>query len=150
MTPKAHQLSTTDLEALCKDAHSLAAQAAHAIMAVYAQAFSVDAKADASPLTEADLASHRILETGLKGLDPRFPVLSEESSERVFADRLRWKRFWLIDPLDGTREFVSRNGEFAINIALIECLPCVAAKVCKFTTTSHAFCALALLAKCCK
>jgi 3'(2'), 5'-bisphosphate nucleotidase len=116
----AHQLSETDLSALCQSAQMLAEQAAQAIVKVYAQAFTVDAKADASPLTEADLASHRILENGLKGLDPRFPVLSEESSERVFADRHRWRRFWLIDPLDGTREFVSKNGEFAINIALIE------------------------------
>jgi 3'(2'), 5'-bisphosphate nucleotidase len=115
-----HRIATQDLSQLCDAARALAAKAAAAIMQVYALPFEVSAKSDESPLTQADLASHHILEAGLKTLEPRFPVLSEESSERVFADRARWRRFWLIDPLDGTREFVSKNGEFAVNIALIE------------------------------
>jgi 3'(2'), 5'-bisphosphate nucleotidase len=119
-TNMAHRIGTAQLQSLCDSARALAARAASAIMQVYALPFAVNAKSDESPLTQADLASHQILDTGLKALEPRFPVLSEESSARVFADRARWKRFWLIDPLDGTREFVSKNGEFAINIALIE------------------------------
>jgi 3'(2'), 5'-bisphosphate nucleotidase len=114
------QLARAELESLCAGACAIAVQAAEAIMAIYRRDFDVAHKADASPLTEADTASHQLIEAGLKALVPRFPVLSEESSERVFADRKRWRRFWLIDPLDGTREFVKRNGEFAVNIALIE------------------------------
>ena len=115
-----HQLSSTDLAGLLLGACALAEQAAHAIMAVYSRPFDVVEKADLSPLTEADMASHYLLDAGLKLLEPRFPVLSEESGARIFVDRTRWKRYWLIDPLDGTREFVAHNGEFAVNIALIE------------------------------
>ena len=115
-----HQLSETDLAGLLLGARALAEQAAQAIMAVYSRPFDVTKKADLSPLTEADMASHHLLDAGLKQLEPRFPVLSEESDARIFIDRTRWKRYWLIDPLDGTREFVAHNGEFAVNIALIE------------------------------
>ena len=115
-----HQLSNTDLAALLIGARGLAEQAAQAIMSVYTRPFEVTEKADASPLTAADMASHHLLDAGLKALEPRFPVLSEESGARIFVDRTRWKRYWLIDPLDGTREFIARNGEFAVNIALIE------------------------------
>jgi 3'(2'), 5'-bisphosphate nucleotidase len=114
------QLGASDLDALLAGAKRLAAEAAAAIMAIYATPCAVTHKSDSSPLTAADTASHAILDAGLKQLEPRFPVLSEESSPRIFQDRSRWRRFWLIDPLDGTREFVARNGEFAINIALIE------------------------------
>ena len=115
-----HQLSNTDLAVLLTGALALAEQAAQAIMEVYSRPFEVTKKADLSPLTQADMASHHLLDAGLKSLEPRFPVLSEESGARIFIDRTRWKRYWLIDPLDGTREFVARNGEFAVNIALIE------------------------------
>ncbi len=115
-----HQLSETDLTGLLLGARALAEQAAQAIMAVYTRPFEVTEKADLSPLTEADMASHHLLDAGLKQLEPRFPVLSEESGARIFIDRTRWKRYWLIDPLDGTREFVAHNDEFAVNIALIE------------------------------
>ncbi len=115
-----HQLSAADLAGLLTGARALAEQASSAIMAIYASAFSVSKKQDRSPLTEADMASHHLLDAGLKQLEPRFPVLSEESDPRILRDRRRWKRYWLIDPLDGTREFVARNGEFAVNIALIE------------------------------
>lgn len=115
-----HQLASTDLSALLQGARHLAEQAARAIMAVYQRDFAVQEKADESPLTEADLAAHHLLDRGLRDLEPRFPVLSEESSERIFADRHRWRRYWLIDPLDGTKEFCARNGEFTVNIALIE------------------------------
>ncbi len=119
-TEPSSNLSSQDLQLLCEQAIAIARDASAAIMAIYAQDFTVAHKADASPLTEADTAAHEVIERGLKALTPRFPMLSEESPPRVFADRLRWKRFWLVDPLDGTKEFVSRNGEFTVNIALIE------------------------------
>lgn len=115
-----HQLAEHDVRALMQGARKLAEQAAFAIMAVYQRDFAIQEKADESPLTEADLAAHHLLDRGLRELEPRFPVLSEESSERIFEDRQRWRRFWLIDPLDGTKEFCARNGEFTVNIALIE------------------------------
>jgi len=78
------------------------------------------AKGDNSPLTRADLDSHHILQTGLNALAPDIPVLSEESSTQEVAQRLSWNRLWLVDPLDGTKEFLARTGEFTINIALID------------------------------
>lgn len=120
MTPTAPALSKENLAELLPRAVSLARDAGEAIMAIYANPIEVRSKQDASPLTEADLASHRILCAGLAGIAPLWPVLSEESSEIPFERRKSWKRYWLIDPLDGTKEFVSRNGEFTVNIALIE------------------------------
>lgn len=100
---------------------ALARNAADAILAVYATAFDVEHKADASPLTAADLASHRCIVAGLQQLTPDIPVLSEESADSVSrAMRSDWSRLWVVDPLDGTREFVKRNGEFTVNIALVE------------------------------
>lgn len=100
---------------------ALARRAGEAILAVYQRGFEVELKDDRSPLTEADLASHRVLTHGLPTLSPPLPVLSEESAEQVPAsERLRWSRYWLVDPLDGTREFIKRNDEFTVNIALIE------------------------------
>ncbi len=81
---------------------------------------SVTYKADASPLTLADLEAHRIIVSGLKEMWPEIPVISEEGEIPPFEERRSWKRFWLIDPLDGTEEFLKRNGEFTVNIALIE------------------------------
>lgn len=75
-------------------------------------------KPDDSPLTAADLASHEIVLAGLRGL--RYPVLSEESDSAQFSQRRQWRRFWLVDPLDGTREFLQRTDEFTINIALVD------------------------------
>lgn len=94
--------------------------AGDAILAVYESDFDVQTKDDTSPLTQADLAAHRIIEAGLKDLTPDIPVLSEESSPPSYAVRQQWQRYWLVDPLDGTKEFVNRNGEFTVNIALIE------------------------------
>lgn len=98
----------------------IARQAGEAILAVYHQDFAVQHKGDDSPLTAADLASHRLIVDRLAGLSPDTPVLSEEGADIPFATRRQWQRYWLIDPLDGTREFVKRNGEFTVNIALIE------------------------------
>ncbi len=89
-------------------------------MRVYAGEFAVERKDDNSPLTAADLAAHRAIVDGLHVLTPQIPVLSEESAVQAgWDERRRWARYWLVDPLDGTREFVKRNGEFTVNIALI-------------------------------
>ena len=96
-------------------------QAGEAILGVYNNAeIQVDSKADDSPLTEADLASHGIIVDGLSLLTPEVPILSEESAAISFAIRQSWSTYWLVDPLDGTKEFIARNGEFTVNIALIE------------------------------
>ncbi|HEY3730613.1 MAG TPA: 3'(2'),5'-bisphosphate nucleotidase CysQ, partial [Steroidobacteraceae bacterium] len=75
---------------------------------------------DRSPLTEADLAAQRMIAAGLNRLTPRWPMLGEESAPEIFAQRRDWNTLWLVDPLDGTREFVKRNGEFSVNIALVK------------------------------
>ncbi|WP_242111614.1 3'(2'),5'-bisphosphate nucleotidase CysQ [Luteimonas aquatica] len=107
-------------EALREGVIALARQAAAAILAIYDTAFDVEHKADNSPLTAADLAAHRCIVEGLERLTPDIPVLSEESAEDVAsATRRGWASLWLVDPLDGTREFVKRNGEFTVNIALV-------------------------------
>lgn len=98
----------------------LAQRAGDAILSIYGEQFEVTHKTDQSPLTQADLRSHEILVHGLRALTPDVPVLSEEDSDIAFEVRREWRRYWLIDPLDGTKEFVSRNGEFTVNIALIE------------------------------
>jgi 3'(2'), 5'-bisphosphate nucleotidase len=113
------QVKITDT--LREGAITLARDAAAAILGIYDSAFAVEHKADASPLTAADLAAHRILVEGLERLTPDIPVLSEEAAEdATWNVREGWRRLWLVDPLDGTREFVKRNGEFSVNLALIE------------------------------
>jgi 3'(2'), 5'-bisphosphate nucleotidase len=108
-------------DTLREGAIRLAQEAAVAILAIYENAFEVERKSDQSPLTAADLAAHRILVEGLEKLTPDIPVLSEEAAEDTTWNMRRdWRRLWLVDPLDGTREFVKRNGEFTVNIALIE------------------------------
>ncbi len=77
-------------------------------------------KADNSPLTLADKASHQFISAALRDLDASIPILSEEAAETDYADRLSWERFWLVDPMDGTKEFIKKTGEFTVNIALIE------------------------------
>lgn len=89
-------------------------------MRIYERGFSVQAKQDNSPLTEADMAAHAAIDDGLEELAAEYPVLSEESADIPFEDRARWGRYWLVDPLDGTREFVKRTPEFTVNIALID------------------------------
>jgi 3'(2'), 5'-bisphosphate nucleotidase len=111
----------TSLPALLEAVLAIGENAAHAILKVYATDFAVDHKADTSPLTEADRTAHGIISRGLAELTPDIPVLSEESpaAQHEFAARRGWRTLWLVDPLDGTREFVNRNGEFTINIALV-------------------------------
>ena len=99
----------------------LAQEAGQEILKIYNTAdFNVDMKADNSPLTQADIASHEHIVARLAALTPEIPVLSEESKDISYAERQTWSRFWLVDPLDGTKEFIKRNGEFTVNIALIE------------------------------
>ena len=97
----------------------IARRAGREILDVYGTDFEARAKADASPLTEADLRAHQLITRELSGLTPQWPVLSEESADLAYAVRRSWDTYWLVDPLDGTKEFVSRNGEFTVNIALI-------------------------------
>ena len=110
-----------ELSALLDPIVELAQQAGEEILTVYnSEDFSVEEKADKSPLTAADLASHHAIVDGLTALTADIPVLSEESASLPYAERSSWQRYWLVDPLDGTREFIKRNGEFTVNIALID------------------------------
>ncbi len=100
----------------------LSRSASDAILSIYEDesAYDVDMKSDESPITQADIAAHKILQSGLLTLLPDTPVLSEESIMPEAKERLSWERYWLVDPLDGTKEFIQRNGEFTVNIALVE------------------------------
>ena len=110
-----------DLNKLAHEAVAIAERAGRAVLDVYEQDdLGVTHKEDDSPLTKADLASHRLIIAELEKLTPDIPILSEESKEMPVDERRGWSRFWLVDPLDGTKEFVKRNGEFTVNIALIE------------------------------
>jgi len=105
------------------DVVSLAKQAGEAIMLVYAKDFTVEYKADESPLTDADKIAHTIIEQGLKAIGEQvgtvIPLMSEEGKGIPYEDRKNWEYFWMVDPVDGTKEFVKKNGEFTVNIALI-------------------------------
>ncbi|VGO18236.1 3'(2'),5'-bisphosphate nucleotidase CysQ [Pontiella sulfatireligans] len=95
-----------------------AIEAGEAILEIYAQDFEVEYKADESPLTSADKAAHNIIVKALETTP--YPVLSEESAEIGYSERKGWTTYWLVDPLDGTKEFIKKNGEFTVNIALIK------------------------------
>ena len=105
------------LEQVCQ----LARNAGDAIMEVYdgIKPMDVASKKDDSPVTAADIAAHKVIISGLLALTPDIPVLSEEDPP-AWEVRQHWQRYWLVDPLDGTKEFIKRNGEFTVNIALIE------------------------------
>ena len=108
-------------DSLLAPVRDIAREAGRAIMEVYVRAdHEVVKKDDKSPLTAADLAAHSVIVNGLKALTPEVPVLSEEAAGIPWQQRRGWERYWLVDPLDGTREFIKRNGEFTVNIALIE------------------------------
>jgi 3'(2'), 5'-bisphosphate nucleotidase len=108
-----------DLPALAESLMPIVERAGAAIMRIYDAGFTVQHKDDNSPLTSADLESQRVIVEGLKCLTPDIPILSEESAAAPWDKRQNWNELWVVDPLDGTREFVKRNGEFTINIALI-------------------------------
>jgi 3'(2'), 5'-bisphosphate nucleotidase len=106
---------------LALDVEAISVAAGDAILAVYgSDDFQVVTKADASPLTAADTAAHHAIVTRLRARTPEIPILSEESEGIPWSERSGWPRFWLVDPLDGTKEFIKRNGEFTVNIALVE------------------------------
>ena len=110
-----------DISGLLEPVKALARQAGERILEVYnSRDYTVEEKDDRSPLTTADLASHNAIVEGLGRLTPGIAVLSEESAGLPYSERSGWRRYWLVDPLDGTREFIKRNGEFTVNIALIE------------------------------
>lgn len=108
-----------DLARLLATVRQITATASARILSVYETDFAVEHKDDRSPLTEADMQAHRAIISGLRELTPGWPILSEESASVDFSERQTWQCYWLVDPLDGTREFVKRNGEFTVNIALI-------------------------------
>ncbi|MDH5360472.1 MAG: 3'(2'),5'-bisphosphate nucleotidase CysQ, partial [Gammaproteobacteria bacterium] len=98
----------------------IARKAGEEILAIYDTEIEVEYKGDESPLTQADKSSNDVIVKALEKLEPAYPVLSEEGKAIPFEQRKTWKRYWLIDPLDGTKEFIKKNGEFTVNIALIE------------------------------
>jgi len=104
------------------DIISIAKEAGDAIMEIYEKDFQIEYKDNSSPLTEADKVSHNVIVKGLKNLNSTFkniPILSEEGAETPYEERKHWEYFWLVDPIDGTKEFIKKNGEFTVNIALI-------------------------------
>lgn len=109
------------LELLVPQVVAVAMKAGDAVMNVYSEGnFDTTYKENDSPLTRADMASHCLISEELQQLTPNFPILSEESKSVPYEIRKHWDTFWLVDPLDGTKEFIKRNGEFTVNIALIK------------------------------
>jgi 3'(2'), 5'-bisphosphate nucleotidase len=108
-------MNTTVMEQVLAIAKAAGAE----IMQIYARDFEVTDKSDSSPLTEADLAAHNTIIDGLKAVSD-LPVLSEESAAISWQERSQWQQYWLVDPLDGTKEFIKKNGEFTVNIALVD------------------------------
>ncbi|MCH9698559.1 MAG: 3'(2'),5'-bisphosphate nucleotidase CysQ [Gammaproteobacteria bacterium] len=112
-------MTELNLQNLLEQTIKLSVNAGDEILKIYNTDFSVESKDDKSPLTAADMASHHCLVEGLQRLTPELPILSEESSDISFEQRQQWETYWLLDPLDGTKEFIKRNGEFTVNVALI-------------------------------
>lgn len=108
------------MNSLLNDIISLSKKAGSQVLKIYHSDFSVGYKNDESPITIADLASHQFICQGLHHITPDLPIISEESDPVSFQKRRLWEKYWLVDPLDGTKEFLEKNGEFTINIALIE------------------------------
>lgn len=108
-----------DLPDLAESLMATVERAGAAIMRIYDAGFRVQHKEDDSPLTAADLESQRLIIEGLERITPGIPILAEESAAAPWAERRTWRELWVVDPLDGTREFVKRNGEFTVNIALV-------------------------------
>ncbi|MGQ0384157.1 MAG: 3'(2'),5'-bisphosphate nucleotidase CysQ [Gammaproteobacteria bacterium] len=106
--------------ALLPEVIAIAREAGRVILDVYHSDYAIQLKDDRSPLTEADLRSERMILAGLARIARDIPVLSEETAQAPWETRRAWRRLWVVDPLDGTREFIDRNGEFTVNIALVE------------------------------
>ncbi|MCW8955758.1 MAG: 3'(2'),5'-bisphosphate nucleotidase CysQ [Gammaproteobacteria bacterium] len=113
-------MTELDLRPLCYQVLNIARQAGEEILKIYNTSFNVELKSDQTPVTEADLVADRLIHQLLNQLTPDIPVLSEEADSIPFSIRRQWTRYWLVDPLDGTREFIKRNDEFTVNIALID------------------------------
>lgn len=107
---------------LAEEIKDIARRAGDKILEIYAdiESFDIESKSDNSPLTRADKAANDIIVNGLEGLTMQYPIISEENKLVEYEDRKDYDRFWLVDPLDGTKEFIKRNGEFTVNIALVE------------------------------
>jgi 3'(2'), 5'-bisphosphate nucleotidase len=120
VTAQVPKFTTAQLAAWLPAVIGIADAAGREIMRIYETGFNVTLKDDRSPLTEADLSAQRVIGAGLAALTPEIAMLGEESPPEAIAQRRAWRALWLVDPLDGTREFVKRNGEFTVNIALIE------------------------------
>ena len=113
-------MNELNLEYLCINALDIARRAGKRILEIYNDSYDIEHKDDKTPVTTADLEAHNIIVAELKALTGDIPVLSEESTMVDYDTRKQWQRYWLVDPLDGTREFIKRNGEFSVNIALID------------------------------
>jgi 3'(2'), 5'-bisphosphate nucleotidase len=111
-------MAVNNLDKLLNVTGTIAEEAGKLIMEIYNTEFKVNIKEDKSPLTEADMAAHHHIESSLAKLSA-YPTLSEESKAIPFSERQQWETYWLVDPLDGTKEFIKRNGDFTVNIALI-------------------------------
>ena len=109
-----------DLSHLLQATSEIARQAGEAILQYYRSEYEVFRKEDKSPVTSADLADNQIIQQGLDKISPQLPILSEESELYDFAERKQWGPFWLVDPLDGTSEFINDRPDFTVNIALID------------------------------
>ncbi len=107
------------INSLTQSILGIAKDAGTEIMAIYEKDFAIYEKQDTSPLTEADLAAHNVIVNALESVSD-LPILSEESADIAWDERKSWQSYWLVDPLDGTKEFIKKNGEFTVNIALIE------------------------------
>ena len=126
LTPLQYPAEKPDIYQIMQDPHTLLEAiinisriAGKKILDVYETDFDVEHKEDKTPLTKADMAAHDTIVEGLSKLTPDIPILSEEEAKIPFKERASWTTYWLVDPLDGTREFIKRNGEFTVNIALI-------------------------------
>lgn len=108
------------LSSILPDVIRVADEASEKVLRIYQSDFKVNYKADESPITAADTAAHDIIVRGLRGISRDIPILSEEGSDILWGERKHWRRFWLVDPIDGTKDFTQRTGEFTVNIALIE------------------------------
>lgn len=102
------------------DVIKIADEASEKVLHIYQSDFKVNYKEDHSPITAADIASHDIIVKGLRQISRDIPILSEEGAEIPWEERKKWRRFWLIDPIDGSKDFTQRTGEFTVNIAMIE------------------------------
>lgn len=112
-------MNKAELDSLSQSCIEIARVAGQKILEIYQGEFEVESKEDNTPLTSADMAAHHYIVDSLTALTPELPILSEEAADIPYSTRKNWQTYWLVDPLDGTREFIKRNGEFSVNIALV-------------------------------